>query len=250
MTHPHRGTALLLALTTGCFGDLTESAGDLGNLSYGLSTDYEGGVEALTDLPLMTGYRHHILVSLTSDGEAAAEGNADQIVHAAAGAEIEIEETDVSNDPPDFDILAAEPGEVKVTSTLYGEVFDRVRLQLDDPTSLEIVAWTRAPWKDEWKLARGALRVEEGTQISFLAIPEADGERLGGEFTPTIELDLPELAVPDVAVLAIQEGGMTTGGEPVTFYAIEPGTVTFTFSEPVHGVEAVRTVEILPLASP
>lgn len=249
----NRIAPLPLLLLAACLGDVTASNGELGRLRYALHTDYEGNQEELTELPLITGYAHRISVSLTSKGEKEAGDQAGLVSHTARGVEgIEItnDESDKdSQDAPDFAVLSPVPGEVMVDSLLDGDTFDRIALQFESPTRLDVLGWSRSPWEEDWtSFENEALTVQEGSQISFLGVPMYKDIRLGGDFTPTITVDPPELAVPDTSVLAVQEGGMTTTGEPVTFYAIEPGTVTFTLSDPVNGVEATQIVEILPLA--
>lgn len=90
-----------------------------------------------------------------------------------------------------------------------------------------------------------SIPVPLGSQIAFLVIPMADEVRLGGEFTPTLTVDLPENVVPDTQVLAVREGGVTAVGEPVTFFAVAPGIVTFTVSEPEHDIHTEQTFEIV-----
>lgn len=243
----------LLSLVAACHGDRTASNGELGRLSYALHTDYESEQDELTALPLLTGYAHRIDVELTTKGADDADDNAGLLEHTAEGVdgvEIESDEPSEGSGVPGFDLLSPESGEVVITSTLQGETFDLIRLQFERPTSLDVLGWSRAAWEEDWRsFSGGNLTVQEGAQISFLAVPKAGETRLGGEFTPTITVDPPSLAVPDESVLAVQEGGMTTGGEPVTFFAIEPGTATFTLTDPVNGVEAVTVVEIAPFSS-
>ena len=232
-------TALLAA---GCYGDVTASTGELGRLRYALHTDYESHQDELTALPLLTRYEHRLSVSLTTKGEKKAGDEMDDIVHSSPTASVQGEGHDLT-------VLAEDPGAAYVESHLDGELFDRIELSFDDPTHLDLLTWIREPWESDFqeRFGAGALTVQEGTQISFLAVPMADDVRLGGEFAPLIQLDHPELAVLDAQVFAVQEGGLTLVGEPVTFYAIEPGTVTFSLSDPVHGVSVERTFEILPL---
>lgn len=236
----HRIILLGIGILTGCEGDYTSSNGELGNLTYGLYTDYEGEQEELTDLSLMTRYDHWLSVDMTPRGQDKADDRDERdLSHSSSEAEVQSEGRS-------FSIQRGAPGEATIESTLDGKLFDRITLQFDDPTHLDLISWIRQPWQEEWVSEPGTdtLTVPEGTQISFLVIPMADDERLGGDFIPEIVVDAPELVVPDTQVGWVQEGGVTRLGEPVTYYAIEPGTVTFTLSDPGHGIEVRRTFEI------
>lgn len=246
---------LALMLAVACFGDVTSSRGALGRLEYSLYTDYDGQQDELTDLPLLTNHSHSIDVELTQRGKREAAGDGGSVIHTVEGIEgIEIESgaaDEDSQDPPDFEIESPVAGEATITSTLREEVFDTIELRFESPTRLDVIGWSRAPWEEDWMpFASEVLTVQEGTQISFLVLPMYKSTRIGGEFTPTITVDPPELAVLDVGVMAVQEDGMTTAGEPVTFYAIEPGFVTFTLSDPANNIETERVVEITPLVLP
>jgi hypothetical protein len=240
---------LVIPLVAGCFGDVTRSSGELGRLTYALSTDYQTEQDELTDAVLLTGHEHRIFVDLTDQGRKDAGDDAAAIVHRADGAEIW---TEADADGPDLDILVQDPGVVTVVSELDGRTFDRIDLAFGDPTGLELSTWIRPPWVEDWEdvSGPGALTVEEGTQIGFVAIPVADGVRLAGDFEPRADADPPELAVPDAQVFVVQEGGVTETTGDVVFYAIEPGTVTFTLSDPVHGVSVARVVDVVPLGMP
>ena len=87
------------------------------------------------------------------------------------------------------------------------------------------------------------LSVEPGTQLAFLAIPVADGMRLGGDFRPLVDVDSTDVVVPDSQVLAVQEGGITEI-QTTTYYAVETGTATLRFSDPNHGTEVQRQISI------
>lgn len=246
--------ALTLVFAVACFGDTTSSEGLQGRLVYSLSTDYEGEQEELTALPLLTGYSNFISVGLTSQGRRDALGEAGSMIHTADGIDgieiySEVEDED-SIYAPDFEILAPVPGEATIRSMLRGEVFDQIKLRFESPTRLDVIGWTRAPWEEDWAPFAGeALAVPEGSQISFLVVPMYKSTRIGGKFTPNVAVDPPSLAVPDVDVVSVQESSLASVGEPLTFYALEPGFVTFTLSDPVNGVEAVKVVEVTPLTS-
>jgi len=247
-THTTLVYASLFCLgSAGCYTEVTSSTGEFGLLTYNFSTDYEGGTEELTELPLMTRVPHDIDVDLTERGSKRARGDGGLIEHTAGPAFVsQTGPSYDSDDPRSFEIVAGHAMQVAVESHLEGDLFDRISLRFDDPSHLDVVTWIREPWEDDWRDRPHAnsLHVDEGAQISFLAIPMAGDVRLGGDFTPQITVTPEHLVVPDEAVYAVQEEGMTTGGEAVTFYAIEPGVVTFTVSEPNHGIEVVRTVEI------
>lgn len=239
--------ALLAAGSSGCYTVVTGSNGELGRLRYALATDYETDTDELTELPLITGYRHALFVDLTERGERDAGDAPESIVHRGPGVE---SGEPVDGDVPDLSVQVDVPGTSAIESMLDGDLFDRIELTYADPTRLELVTWVRGPWEDAWTDASGGgdLTLTEGAQVSFLAIPLDGSTRLGGSFAPTIDVDRPELVVPDADVAAVQEGGVTGSLEDVTYYVVEPGLVTFTFADPVHGVTATRTLEIVPLA--
>jgi hypothetical protein len=237
------GRGMWLLLAAGC-GDYTESNGEFGRLSYGLSTDYEIESGDLTEVPLLTGHPLELVVSLTDQGRKEADGDEETLRHSAEGAEVDSE-------PESLTILASEPGSVIVNSTLNGDLFDRIQLRFEAPTELDLVSWVRGPYAEEWQDTAGHERlvVEEGGQLSFLAIPFADsGERILGEFTPEITVEPAHLAVPDATVVNVYEKEVWTSPSPVTFFAVEPGDAVFTISDPANGVFVTIPVTIEPIA--
>jgi hypothetical protein len=235
-----RGMWLLLA--AGC-GDYTASNGEFGKLSYGLATDYEIASGDLTGVPLLTGYPLDLRVTLTEKGRKDVDDE-EELEHAAEGARVESHSDSVT-------LTVSEPGPITLTSTFQGELFDRIELRFDVPSELDLVSWVRGPYAEEWQDTAGHERlvVEEGGQISFLAIPfNADSERILGEFTPEVTVDPPQLAVPDATVINVYEEEVWTDPAPVTFFAVEPGEAVFTVRDPVNGVSVTIPVTIEPIA--
>jgi hypothetical protein len=241
-----RGMIAGVLLAAGC-GDYTASNGELGRLSYGLSTDYEIASDDLGSVALLTNHPLHLSVQLTEKGREDADGAEDEIEHSAEGAVVETGE----GEPGDLVITAAEPGEISVSSSLDGALFDRIVLTFDRPSELDLVSWVRGPYAEQWQDTTGHERlvVEEGGQISFLAIPfAASGERLLGEFTPEVTVEPPELAVPDATVVNVYEEEVWTEPAPVTFFAVEPGEAVFTITDAGNGVSVSIPVTIEPIS--
>ncbi|MEQ1569807.1 MAG: hypothetical protein ABMA64_29495 [Myxococcota bacterium] len=231
------------SLAAGCHGDFLRSNGALGRISYGYGLDYEGG-DDLTDLWLETGYEQSFSAELTPEGARWVDGRGAGIVHSAAGARVESDSDDTAL--AGFSILAQEPGTYRLESTLDRDLVDYIDLRFEDPTHLDLITFLREPWQEEWSRLGVADEVlaTEGAQIAFLAIPMADDHRLGAEYEPDVAIDVPELVVPDATVLAVQEGGITGAVNTDLYYLIEPGVVTFTVSDPVHGVAVERAVTV------
>src|SRR5262249_26643456 len=145
-------------------------------------------------------------VDATDKGEHDGGGELGAITYAADGAEIDNTPEPDSDVVQGFSITADGAGPVTVQSWLHDRVFDKIDLSFADPDDLQLVVWVRAPWASDWTQADdGPLEVDAGAQVSFLAIPVAGDERLGGQFTPEIDVDRQDLVVPDARILAVQE---------------------------------------------
>jgi hypothetical protein len=251
MTNVFRGVPLAAALCLVACGDLTTASGELGRLEYALSTDYDAEARSLSgNVGLITNHPVELQVDLTEDGEEQAGTRAEAIRHEASAGVLEARPGD-DDEPADLSLTVPDEGPVTVTSTLEGELFDRIELRFARPAELELVTWVRAPWEEDWTdtTGTGRLTVQEGGQISFLTIPvEADGNRILGDFTPEITLDPPNLAVPDESVLGVYEQNIVASSAPVTFYAVEPGDLRFTLTDGGNDVSVAIDVTIVPLA--
>lgn len=238
-----RGLCVWMAFVAGGCGDFTESSGEFGRLSYGLHTDYESESGDLTEVSLITNHPVQLDVSLTEKGERDANEGIDSITHTTS-------EGEIVSDEGSLTLTVASPGELTVSSMLNGELFDQIGLHFERPEALDLVSWVRGPYAEEWSDTAGTakLSVEEGGQISFLAIPLGlGGERIMGEFTPVVTVDPPQLAVPDATVVNVYEKDVLTSASPVTFFAVEPGLATFTITDAGNDVSVTLTVEISPI---
>ncbi|MEQ1508117.1 MAG: hypothetical protein ABMB14_38160 [Myxococcota bacterium] len=51
--------------------------------------------------------------------------------------------------------------------------------------------------------------------------------------------------VPDQQILGVFEDDLWLVGEPVTFFAIEPGEVTFSIGDPANGLGVTEAVTVV-----
>lgn len=244
----------LLALAAGC-GDWTGATGHEGRLRYVLYTEYEVPESDLEDARIVTGHRQWINVSLTSKGRDEIE-HPDDIVHSAdpsEGVQISTEHIDDRyidlEVVPDFSILVSTPGEYRIESYEGDERVDWIELQFEVPGGFDLVAQVRAPWEDGWTtMHEETVTVEEGSQVTFQAAPTDDsGHRLAGDMTTELTVDPEWAVVPGVGVIEAWEDGIWTVGGEVNFYFIDPGTVTFTVTDPVSGASGDQVFEVQPI---
>lgn len=246
--------AALLCAAAGC-GDWTSATGNEGRLRYTLYTEYEVPEASLTDARIVTGHRQWIDVSLTSKGVDEID-DPRNVVHSAdppEGVEIGTEYLDDRivdvEQVPDFHVLVTSPGQIRIESHDGSTRVDWIELEFAEPAGFDLVAQVRAPWEDSWTTASGStVTVEEGSQVTFQAAPtDASGRRLAGDMTTELSVDPEWAVVPGVGVVETWEDGIWTVSGEVSFYFIDPGTVTFTVTDPVSGATGDQVFEVQPI---
>ncbi len=245
---------ILLCSAVGC-GDWTSATGNEGRLRYTLYTRYEVPEADLTAARIVTGHRQWIDVSLTAKGRDEIE-RPSQVVHSAVpsdgvliGSERIGDASDDIEAVPDFHVLVASPGEYRIESHEGGDRVDWIELRFEEPAGFDLVAQVRAPWEDSWTTASSStVTVEEGSQVTFQAAPTDDaGRRLAGDMTTELAVDPEWAVVPGVGVVEAWEDGIWTVSGEVNFYFIDPGTVTFTVTDPVSGASGDQVFEVQPV---
>ncbi len=244
----------LLLLLTGC-GDLSSSTGELGRMNYRLHSDFLVDGTELVGTSVLTGHPQVIALDLTDAGEQRGE-NADfeELTHTATPADgVTIEAFNPDDDRPGtFTITVDTPGDYLVESFLEGDLFDRITLTFDTPTSLDFVTWVRPPNGDDFDEASGSpVFVAEGTQAAFVPIPvDADGDRIAGDFVPEMTADPEWAVVRGMNVLGIYEQNVVVARSPASVYFIEPGSVTVTLTDTANGVASGVDFEVDPVEVP
>ena len=235
---------LLLPLVA-CNVDSLSTNGELGHLSFSLSSAWYLDPTQLTEVDIVTGHEQYIGVSLTEEGEELADGRAgalEYVVTPADGVTIGTDGSDTdSAEPRTLAITVADPGDYTVEARLRGELFDRIQLGFDTPAALEIAAYVREPWGDEFARvsAIDPVQVREGSQLAYLPIPQDDaGVRLAGDVATSIASVPTTAVVPAENVLHVNEDDVSSTGGVPSLYFIEPGDVTVTLADTVNPVEA------------
>ncbi|MBX2801768.1 MAG: hypothetical protein KTR31_29080 [Myxococcales bacterium] len=221
------GLCLLVPLSA-CNFDAATGVGELGNLAYVVSTDFDIE-ESILDVRFATRHAHTVGVAPTEQGSERFD-DVEEWRHRS-------DDADVLSDGVLFDIRRDLPGSATVQTLADGEDADRIMFTFDDPASMEVVAWARYPWTEDWRPLLADTPVPLGTQIAFLGVPLAsDGERLFTEEPVLVDAAPTERVVPDVPVDDVWENGPRNfrGYEAVTFYVIEEGPVVFSLSLAEH----------------
>ncbi len=238
----------LLLFTLGC-GDVTSTTGEEGNIGYALHTDYDSLEDDLTEVGIITGHQQLLSTSLTSAGEEEVEdpGTLEHSVSPTEGCSLEL--VDSEGNLADFLVTATTPGEYTFESTLDGELFDRITLRFDDPSSLEILTWVRAPGAEEFHTANGVgTSVEEGAQATFVLIPmDAAGDRLAGDIDTTWSADPSWAVVPGENVYGVYEQSVWSASSPFSIYFIEPGPVAMTIMDPINALDSTVDFVVEPV---
>jgi hypothetical protein len=243
---------LLPLLLTACGVDNVGSNGELGRLSFSLGSDWYLEPTQLTDVGIVTGHSQSLGISLTERGEHQADDHAHAITYAvtpSAGVTLEQgggEDTDDTT-PPWLSLTVSDPDLYSLEADLDGELFDRIQLRFDTPTSLELTQFTRAPYADDFVAlpATATATVAEGTQLAWLPIPIGDsGERLAGELGTAMTADPQDLVVPAANVSHVNEDQTYGDTEVASLYFIEPGAVTVTVADTVNAASASQAFEV------
>lgn len=228
----------ILLLLFACNYDQASGVGDEGNLGYTVATDFD--IESsIRDVTFITQHDHYVGTWVTEQGERRFE-DTEEWDHRSAAAS-------VISQGSGFSIARDTPGSVEVESFADGALADRITFSFDDPTTMDVQAWARDPWGDDWRLLQVDDSLVVGTQIAFLGIPLADdGTRLFTEEPVLVDAAPQDRLVPDVPVNDVWENGPRTflSYEAVTFYAIEAGPVTFTMSLAGHDFTSTYSLNV------
>ena len=238
-------------LTAGC-GDMNASTGELGHLNYSLHSDFVVEGLALVGTPILTGHPQRINVSLTDLGEGEAT-SPEQIEHVSTPSSgVTLETAESGSDVGDLTITVATAGDYVIESMLGGEVFDRITLTFDTPTSMDLVTWIREPNGQDFDEATGSpILVAEGAQAAFVPIPlNESGDRIAGDFVPLVDADRSWAIVSGVNMLGIYEQNVVVALSPASVYFIEPGAISIAISDDVNGVDGVADFDVSPVYVP
>lgn len=237
---------LLLPLLAACGVDSVGANGELGNMTFGLVSDWYLDQSNLTEVGIVTGHAQSFIVALTEKGERIADGNADAIHYTMepdAGVTIvqsgpDSEEEGELDVPPSLSLQVTEPGSYALQASLEGELVDRIQLLFATPAALELSLYTRAPWAEDFEAleATEPSQVLEGTQLAWLPIPVgADGVRLVGDVVAGLSADPIEAVVPADNVEHVNEDEVYDQAQVPSLYFIEPGEVTVTLTDAANG---------------
>ena len=252
-------STLLLSLTllplVACGVDSASANGELGNLSFTLISDYYLDERDLTEASIVTGYDQSILVELTTAGEDSAGKKADEIEYRVKGSsDVEIDDSGADGDTEEgkvhsFGILGNEAGEVTVEAVLDGEVFDRIDFAFAAPTGLELVMFARAPYEEDFAAISesGTTDLEEGTQLAWLSIPTASGDRLLGNIVADMTAEPAASVVPAANVEHVNEDEAQSIFRADSLYFIAPGAVGVTLTDGANSVAEAAQLEVIAL---
>ncbi len=238
-------SALLMVSTTACL-DVTRGAGELGHVTYSLYTDYDPGNGELTETPLLVNHEQSLYLSLTEDGEGEVN-DFTTVTHSVSPSEGVTIDTHVDDDElDDIDITVEEPGLYTITTEADGQVLDYITVEFAAPEVLHAATWLRAPGDEEFVESDDAQpSVDEGTQVTFVAIPyDAEGRRIAGRFEVSIDSDPEGAVVEAFDTFESHEDHVYGSISEGSVYFIEPGEITLTVSDDANGVSLEQTFDV------
>lgn len=245
---------LLLPLAA-CHIDGLATNGELGRLGFSLTSAWYLDPTQLTEVDIVTGHEQRIQVDLTSAGEADAKGQAGSLTfHITPDDGVTLhdtEEDDENADPavaPSVELLVRDPGTYTLEARLDGEVFDLIDLGFDAPDALELAAFVRDPWAEDFAGADevGPLQVQEGAQLAWLTIPlNAGGVRLAGRLETFLSAEPLEAVVPAENVYHVNEDTVTSSVGLDSLYFIAPGEVVVTVADTVSVAKADLSITVV-----
>lgn len=243
-------SALCLLATTVACGDTTSGNGEEGKLVYSLSTNYEIAPDDLTQVKLVTGYNQSFDYSYTEavNSEEMEEANFTNRLVADDGSY-------TSETCECWTANATEPGAYHFETYYDGELFDRIGLNFDRPSTLDVFSWVRGPFDDTEFVSMGnstSLQVMEGSQLALLTVPlSADGTRLLGNIGQRISIEPVTAAVRGSEVISVyEEEGVIVTNTQLTVYFVEPGPATITITDPINNVSRSLSVTVSPIQAP
>lgn len=235
-------------LFTAC-GDVTASVGEFGRVEYSLFTDFLADSGQLTNEAIVTGHSQRIDTRLTTDGENRAGEEAGRITHSISPSDgVVINDVDYGDDViPDIAVLVQNAGTYTFESHLDGQIFDRIELDFDEPDGFELVTWIREPWEEQFTETTDTTPiVEEGTQVSFVAVPTLGTSRLLGRMSLDISSD-PEWAIVPSQGVSTYENGYWSTVDDLAIYFIEPGLIDVTITDPISTAAVTQRFEVTPV---
>ena len=238
----------LYLVCIGC-GSTTSGVGELGRVRYALHSDFVADQLDLDDAAIVTGHAQYISTELTDKGDKKAGDDAHKIRHhvVPAGSSASMTNLDSDHDVPDFRLSALQSGSYTVESKLDGAVFDWIDLSFVEPDNIAVVAWVLAPDTSDWVdyQGLGPHSVELGSQVTFLPIPCANGDRLVGDIEVDLAVNPETSVVQGENVLGVYEQNVVTTSQPVSVFFVEEGEVEVTLSDAPNdlSVEVVFVVE-------
>lgn len=235
---------LLLLPLAACNVDSLSTNGELGHLSFSLSSAWYLDPTQLTDVDIVTGHEQTIGVELTEDGRERADGDAGAIEYVMSPSTgvtfAESDDDSDSEEAPPLAVTVTEPGDYTLEARLGGETFDRIQLGFDAPALIEVAGFVRDPWAEEFSrmVSMDPVQVLEGSQFAWLPIPLAEGgERLAGDIATSMAAEPMTAVVPADNVTHVNEDEVFGASAP-SLYFVEPGEVTVTLADTVNTVEA------------
>jgi len=248
MTHRHL-LAWLPLLTIAC-GSSSSAEGALGHLSYRLSSDFEAESGDLREVQIVVGHKQWITVELTEDGEKAVKEEGD-VFHRMKPSHVATFEGGGSDDSlSDVVVTVSEGGTHTLESVEGDEIIDYIALDWAVPKKIDTVLWLKNPSDDDFETVDGGtVAATEGAQLAMLPVPVRNGERLAGAYEVEVSADPPWAVAITEEVLGIYEQRVVTASNERSLVFIEPGTVTVTMTDPVHGISTSQVYEVAPIAT-
>ncbi len=239
---------LLSLFTLACGIDTATANGELGRMTFTLVSDYYLDEHDITESSIVTGHEQSFIVELTGMGEGDAGNEADEIEYVVTpddgvtlsqqGPDEDSGDDDRDSDvATNFEITVDEPGDYVLEARLAGETFDRIQLGFDVPDQLEIAAYLRAPWEEDFERMTDpaeaeSVLVEAGTQLAWLPIPlGVDGSRLLGNLSVDMSADSENMVVPSANVDHVNEDEVQTFFAAASLFFVNVGDVTVTLTD-------------------
>ncbi len=241
------GIVLAAALSTGC-GDLVTGTGEEGLVRYTLYTDYDLEETSIKDVTIVAGHTQRITAHLTNRGET--EVGNDNLTHRVVPATgVTLLLTSTEQQVPDLEITVEIPGTYTIETLNAGEVIDHIDLDFDSPAALTLATQVRDRCQTDFRIVSGStISVGEGSQVAFVPIPvDSAGARLAGDMDLLVHWDPGNAVASGQNLNGVYEDGSWRLGGPTSFYFIEPGTITSTFTDPAGSATVMQTFEVAPV---
>ena len=236
-------TLAVASVLGGCDASATD-AGDMGRLTFSLTSDYHMTSESLRDVKIVTGHPQYIDAQFV-DGEDPLIDEMSESGESLAYAVSPNVDTMVEYSS----VMVSNPGTYELSAAYDGDLVDKITLQFDRPVDLDLVLWVRCPDCEEFVAlpTDSTATIEVGSQLSPVIVPlNAEGERLAGRLETVVTSDPPSAVIEGYNVYNAFEDGPSTGTTDPWFYFIESGTITLTFRDEVNGVSVAQAFEVTP----